>query len=97
MKFGYGLITCQRTATETRSDVELYRDAVESAELAERLGFDSVWLSEHHFVDDGYMPSVLPVAAAIAPAPSGCRSARRCCLRRCTIRCGWPRMRPPST
>lgn len=66
MKFGYGLITCQRTATETRSDVELYRDAVESAALAERLGFDSVWLSEHHFVDDGYMPSVLPVAAAIA-------------------------------
>jgi alkanesulfonate monooxygenase SsuD/methylene tetrahydromethanopterin reductase-like flavin-dependent oxidoreductase (luciferase family) len=29
-------------------------------------GFDDVWLSEHHFMDDGYLPSILPVAAAIA-------------------------------
>ena len=29
-------------------------------------GFDDVWLSEHHFIEDGYLPSILPVAAAIA-------------------------------
>ena len=42
---------------EEAKDVSLY---------AEGLGFDSVWLTEHHFVDDGYMPSLLAVAAAVA-------------------------------
>jgi alkanesulfonate monooxygenase SsuD/methylene tetrahydromethanopterin reductase-like flavin-dependent oxidoreductase (luciferase family) len=66
MNVGFGLITCQRHPDERRTDAELYRDAIELSEEAERLGFDSVWVSEHHFVDDGYMPSLLPVCAAIA-------------------------------
>src|SRR5271166_2929452 len=32
----------------------------------ENHGFDDVWLSEHHFIEDGYLASILPVAAAIA-------------------------------
>jgi alkanesulfonate monooxygenase SsuD/methylene tetrahydromethanopterin reductase-like flavin-dependent oxidoreductase (luciferase family) len=28
------------------------------------LGFDSAWVSEHNFWDDGYMPSVLAFCAA---------------------------------
>src|SRR5207237_8228968 len=32
----------------------------------ENNGFDDVWLSEHHFIEDGYLPSLLPAAAAIA-------------------------------
>ena len=66
IRCGVGLITCQRAPGETRSNVELYADALAFAEEAERLGFDSVWVSEHHFVDDGYLPSLLPMCAAIA-------------------------------
>jgi alkanesulfonate monooxygenase SsuD/methylene tetrahydromethanopterin reductase-like flavin-dependent oxidoreductase (luciferase family) len=66
MDIGFGLITCQRYPGDPRSDEELYREALLLTEEAERVGFDSVWLSEHHFLDDGYMPSLLPLAAAIA-------------------------------
>jgi alkanesulfonate monooxygenase SsuD/methylene tetrahydromethanopterin reductase-like flavin-dependent oxidoreductase (luciferase family) len=66
MKLGFGLITCQRYPGDPRTDEDLYREALEMSEEAERLGLDSVWLSEHHFVDDGYMPSLLVTAAAIA-------------------------------
>ena len=44
----------------------LYRDTLEQIVRAEELGWDDVWLSEHHFVEDGYTPSMLPIAAAIA-------------------------------
>jgi alkanesulfonate monooxygenase SsuD/methylene tetrahydromethanopterin reductase-like flavin-dependent oxidoreductase (luciferase family) len=66
VRVGFGLITCQKVPGDARSDAELYREGIELAEEAERLGFDSVWVSEHHFVDDGYMPSLLPMCAAIA-------------------------------
>jgi probable F420-dependent oxidoreductase len=68
MRFGYGLVTCQRPPDDPRTDVDVYRDAIERCVAAERYGFDSVWVSEHHFVDDGYMPSLLVLAAAIAQA-----------------------------
>jgi alkanesulfonate monooxygenase SsuD/methylene tetrahydromethanopterin reductase-like flavin-dependent oxidoreductase (luciferase family) len=44
----------------------LYAECFEEIEEAERLGYAGVWLSEHHFVDDGYLPSPLVVAAALA-------------------------------
>jgi alkanesulfonate monooxygenase SsuD/methylene tetrahydromethanopterin reductase-like flavin-dependent oxidoreductase (luciferase family) len=66
VRFGFGLITCQRYPGDPRSDVELYADALELAAETEQLGFDSVWTSEHHFVDDAYVPSVLALCAAIA-------------------------------
>jgi alkanesulfonate monooxygenase SsuD/methylene tetrahydromethanopterin reductase-like flavin-dependent oxidoreductase (luciferase family) len=43
-----------------------YAECLEEIEEGERLGFTDVWLSEHHFVDNGYLPSPLVVAAAIA-------------------------------
>ncbi len=34
------------------SEAELYRDALEQVELADRLGFDYVWEVEHHFLEE---------------------------------------------
>ena len=68
MRFGFGLVTAQRPPDDPRSDAEIYGDAIERCVVAEASGFDSVWVSEHHFVDDGYMPSLLVMCAAIAQA-----------------------------
>jgi alkanesulfonate monooxygenase SsuD/methylene tetrahydromethanopterin reductase-like flavin-dependent oxidoreductase (luciferase family) len=46
--------------------VSLYSELLEQIVWADELGFESVWLSEHHFTEDGYMPSVFPTLAAIA-------------------------------
>ena len=45
---------------------DFYRASLEQIAWAEQLGFDSVWLTEHHFCDDGYSPSPLVIASAIA-------------------------------
>lgn len=66
ISLGFGLITCQRYPGDDRTDAQLYAQALDLAEQSERLGLDSVWVSEHHFVDDGYLPSLLPLCAAIA-------------------------------
>jgi alkanesulfonate monooxygenase SsuD/methylene tetrahydromethanopterin reductase-like flavin-dependent oxidoreductase (luciferase family) len=50
---------------EHRGYEAFYASALEQIAWAEELGFDSVWLSEHHFCDDGYSPSPLLIAAAI--------------------------------
>jgi alkanesulfonate monooxygenase SsuD/methylene tetrahydromethanopterin reductase-like flavin-dependent oxidoreductase (luciferase family) len=43
----------------------LYRETLDQIAWAEELGFRSVWMTEHHFCDDGYTPSPLVIAGAI--------------------------------
>lgn len=45
---------------------EFYRSQLDLVVESEQLGFDDAWLTEHHFVDDGYSPSLFPIGAAIA-------------------------------
>lgn len=68
MKFGYGLLTAQNPPDGNRSYQQIYDETVRLATHAEAVGFDSVWTSEHHFWEDGYTPSVLPLCAALATA-----------------------------
>jgi probable F420-dependent oxidoreductase len=45
---------------------DFYTDQLAQTRLAEDLGYDEIWLTEHHFAEDGYSPAILPIAAAIA-------------------------------
>jgi probable F420-dependent oxidoreductase len=65
---GLGLFTGQIPAGSDRTYAQEYRDVVELSRLAETLGFDSVWVSEHHGSTDGYLPSLLPMLAGLATA-----------------------------
>lgn len=66
-KLRFGLWYDFRNPPEWRQDpARLYESIVAQCVRAEALGWDDVWLSEHHFVEDGYTPSMLPLAAAIA-------------------------------
>jgi alkanesulfonate monooxygenase SsuD/methylene tetrahydromethanopterin reductase-like flavin-dependent oxidoreductase (luciferase family) len=44
----------------------LYAGALDQVAIAEELGYDSVWVTEHHCTDDGYTPSPLPLLAAMS-------------------------------
>jgi probable F420-dependent oxidoreductase len=47
-----------------------YDDAIEEVVRGEELGFDSIWMEEHHSVANHYWPSPLPVLAGFATRTS---------------------------
>jgi alkanesulfonate monooxygenase SsuD/methylene tetrahydromethanopterin reductase-like flavin-dependent oxidoreductase (luciferase family) len=49
---------------------QFYGEALEEVVRAEELGFDSVWMEEHHGVKDHYWPSPLTVLAGFATRTS---------------------------
>jgi alkanesulfonate monooxygenase SsuD/methylene tetrahydromethanopterin reductase-like flavin-dependent oxidoreductase (luciferase family) len=65
MRFGIGYYSLQSPPHNPRPHQKLYAEMLEEISAAEELGFDSAWLTEHHFLNDGYCPSLLLTAAAI--------------------------------
>ena len=45
---------------------DVYAQTIDQIARLDELGLDEVWFSEHHFVEDGYLPSFAPVAGAAA-------------------------------
>ncbi len=58
----------------------LYAEILEQVAWLDRLGLDLVWFTEHHFVEDGYLPSWIPVAGAMAARTERVRFSADICL-----------------
>jgi alkanesulfonate monooxygenase SsuD/methylene tetrahydromethanopterin reductase-like flavin-dependent oxidoreductase (luciferase family) len=70
MKIGLGLWTMRSTAAFPASWPKLYEQLRTDAQLAESLGFHSLWIAEHHFWYDGWTPAPLVAAASALAATS---------------------------
>jgi probable F420-dependent oxidoreductase len=66
VRVGVGLFTGQVPVASGRTFAREYRETLDLVRLAESMGFDSAWVSEHHGASDGYLPSLLPMLAALA-------------------------------
>jgi alkanesulfonate monooxygenase SsuD/methylene tetrahydromethanopterin reductase-like flavin-dependent oxidoreductase (luciferase family) len=65
LRFGVGDFSGQRPPGSPVTHEQLYAELLDQSELIEAAGLDSMWVSEHHFAEDGYMAAVLPIAAAL--------------------------------
>jgi natural product biosynthesis luciferase-like monooxygenase protein len=63
MKFGVFFL-CEQPPWQ--SQAAAYHDALDQAAYADALGFDAVWIAEHHFSEYGIVPDVAVLAAALA-------------------------------
>jgi alkanesulfonate monooxygenase SsuD/methylene tetrahydromethanopterin reductase-like flavin-dependent oxidoreductase (luciferase family) len=45
---------------------DVYARTLDQAALADQLGYELIWFTEHHFLDDHHLPSFVPVAGAVA-------------------------------
>jgi alkanesulfonate monooxygenase SsuD/methylene tetrahydromethanopterin reductase-like flavin-dependent oxidoreductase (luciferase family) len=59
---------------------DLYAAIMDQVAWLDGLGLDLVWFTEHHFVEDGYLPSWIPVAAAMAARTTHVRFSCDVCL-----------------
>jgi alkanesulfonate monooxygenase SsuD/methylene tetrahydromethanopterin reductase-like flavin-dependent oxidoreductase (luciferase family) len=65
MKFGLFILPSWPEAESSHQN-RIFHEAVEQIQYAEELGFDAVWLAEHHFTRFGIVPSALPFATYVA-------------------------------
>ena len=66
-KLDFGLLFTFRNGAAGRlSHVEHYASCLELIRDADAMGYDTIWFGEHHFSDDGHLPSPMVAAAATA-------------------------------
>ena len=65
MKFAL-FILASWTEEDTGAQGRIYAEALEQIEYAEELGFDSVWIAEHHSSRYGICPSLMPFVTYVA-------------------------------
>jgi alkanesulfonate monooxygenase SsuD/methylene tetrahydromethanopterin reductase-like flavin-dependent oxidoreductase (luciferase family) len=61
---------CRNPAPWRQPWAQFYADTLDLIARTEDLGFEAVWLPEHHFEDDGYSPSPLTMLGAVAARTS---------------------------
>jgi len=61
-------------------DPVFYQEILEQVRWLDSIGADLVWFTEHHFVEDGYLPSWVPVAGAMASTTTRVRLGTDICL-----------------
>ena len=66
IKFGYVMGFRNPRELSKLGDADFYTAMFEQIEYLDQAGFDTIWTTEHHFVDDGYLSSVMPMMAAMA-------------------------------
>lgn len=75
MRFGV-LYDFRQMPDSSLSMPDIYARTLDQVRRVDELGFDGVWLTEHHFVEDGYLPSPLTVSGAIAAVTKNVRIAQ---------------------
>ena len=61
-----GMASVFQNPQQSRTDRDVYRNELRLADLAEPLGFESVWGVEHHFTDYTMCPDVLQFLTYVA-------------------------------
>jgi alkanesulfonate monooxygenase SsuD/methylene tetrahydromethanopterin reductase-like flavin-dependent oxidoreductase (luciferase family) len=61
-----GMAVIFQNPGDARPDRDVYLDELRLADLAEPLGFDSIWSVEHHFTDYTMVPDVLQLLSYLA-------------------------------
>lgn len=70
----------RNTPEMAMSNADLYASIIDQVAWLDRLGLDLCWFTEHHFVEDGYLASWVPVAAAMAARTQRIRFSCDVCL-----------------
>jgi alkanesulfonate monooxygenase SsuD/methylene tetrahydromethanopterin reductase-like flavin-dependent oxidoreductase (luciferase family) len=66
VKFSYLFDFRQPAEFSMMSSAEFYAAMMQQVEYLDQAGFETIWITEHHFTDDGYLSAAMPMMAAIA-------------------------------